>query len=167
MAPDEIVACLSDALESLWKVNPAVKVVLTVSPVRYFAFGHFENSVSKGHLFAAIHALIVKYPQLYYFPAYEMVIDDLRDYRFYADDMLHPTHQAVAYVWEKLSATLLPTETQAILKELDEIRAAVNHRPRNPDSEAHQRFKENYLAKMKAMEEKYGFSFAEERRKLV
>ena len=166
MTPEEIVDCLSASLESLWKINPTVKVVLTVSPVRYFAFGHFENSVSKGHLFAAINVLIQKYPQLYYFPAYEIVMDDLRDYRFFADDMLHPTHQAIAYVWEKLSAVLLPAETQTILRELDEIASAVNHRPRNPNSEAHQKFKENYRAKMKMMEEKYGFSFADEKRKL-
>ena len=80
--------------------------------------------------------------------------------------MLHPTHQAITYVWEKLSAALLPSETQSILRELDEIASAVNHRPRNPNSEAHRKFKANYIAKMKAMEEKYGFSFAEEKRKL-
>jgi hypothetical protein len=159
MSPDEIVATLSKSFDALRQQNPSLQIILTVSPVRYFAFGHFENSVSKGHLFSAIHTLIGRYPQLYYFPAYEMVMDDLRDYRFFADDMLHPTHQAISYVWGKLSKAFFPAETQSILRELDEITSAINHRPRNPQSEAHQKFKESYQAKMNTMKEKYGFEF--------
>jgi hypothetical protein len=99
MRPDEIVGELEKNFVALWKINPAIKIVLTISPVRYFAFGHYENSVSKAHLFTAINSLIEKYPSLYYFPAYELVMDDLRDYRFFADDMLHPNAQATEYVW--------------------------------------------------------------------
>ncbi|MCW3125764.1 MAG: hypothetical protein JWO03_1422 [Bacteroidetes bacterium] len=163
MTPEEIVEALSKSIDTLFKRNPDLRIILTVSPVRYFAFGHFENSVSKGHLFAAINALIRKYPQAYYFPAYEIVMDDLRDYRFFADDMLHPTAQAIEYVWEKVVATLLPAETQVLLQELVEIENAVNHRPRNATSEAHRKFKERYLAKIKVLEEKFGFDFSEEK----
>lgn len=166
MSQEEIVNTLSRSLESLWSVNPVIRIVLTVSPVRYFAFGHFENSVSKGHLFSAINALIAKYPQLYYFPAYEIVMDDLRDYRFFASDMLHPTAQAIEYVWDKLSVVVFSAETQGLFKELDEITSAVSHRPRNAGSEAHLRFQDKYLAKINAMEVKYGFDFNLEKGKL-
>jgi hypothetical protein len=166
MSVEDILTALSPSLESLWAINPTVKIVLTVSPVRYFAFGHFENSVSKGHLFSVINELIRKYPQLYYFPAYEIVMDDLRDYRFFANDMLHPTAQAIEYVWEKLADVLLPADTISLLKELDEIAAAAAHRPRNAESEAHMKFKDKYLAKIKAMEVKHGFDFGKEKSQL-
>ncbi len=166
MNPEQILSELETAFISLWKVNPATKIVLTVSPVRYFAFGHYENSVSKSHIFTAINTLREKYSQLYYFPAYEIVMDDLRDYRFFADDMLHPSPQAIAYVWEAMSHTLLPLFTQNLLKELDEIVSAVNHRPRNPKSQAHLKFIDGILLKMQKLETQYGLDFGLERQKL-
>ncbi|MBS1683649.1 MAG: GSCFA domain-containing protein [Bacteroidetes bacterium] len=166
LTTDEIVLLLSQSLDALWQVNPTVKVVLTVSPVRYFAFGHFENSVSKGRLHDAICQLCQKYAQCVYFPAYEIVMDELRDYRFFADDMLHPNRLAIGYVWEQLVKTFIPAKDQELLREIDDITAAVNHRVRHPDSEAHQKFKEKYLAKMKALEEKYGFDFRSEKSKI-
>jgi hypothetical protein len=166
MKPDEIVTELEKTFTALWKINPAVKIILTVSPVRYFAFGHYENSVSKAHLFTAIHALREKYLQLYYFPAYEIVMDDLRDYRFYAEDMLHPNHQATAYVWEAMSQALLPPFTQNLLKELDEIVTAANHRPRNRMSIGHIKFVESILKKIEKLETQYGLDFGVEREKI-
>jgi hypothetical protein len=162
MKPDEIVHELENSLTSLWGINPAVKVILTVSPVRYFAFGHYENSVSKAHLFTAIHALREKYPQLYYFPAYELVMDDLRDYRFFADDMLHPGQQAISYVWESMAQTLLPASTHNLLKELDEIISAANHRPRNPQSQVYKKFIENTLTKIQNFSQKTGLDLDRE-----
>jgi len=163
MKPDDIVHELIKALAGLWEINSSLKIILTISPVRYFAFGHYENSVSKAHLFTAIHALREKYPQLYYFPAYEIVMDDLRDYRFYAEDMLHPNHQATAYVWEAMSHTLLPLLTQNLLKEIDEIVSAVNHRPRNPKSDGHLKFMESTMKKIEKMEREYGLDFGVEK----
>ena len=167
MKPDQIVNELERTFTALWSINPSLKIVLTVSPVRYFAFGHYENSVSKAHLFTAIHALREKYPALYYFPAYEIVMDDLRDYRFYAEDMLHPNHQAIAYVWEAMSHALLPLFTQNLLKELDEIVTAAGHRPRNPNSQAHQKFIEAILHEMQKLETQYGLDFSLEKEKFV
>ena len=166
MRSDVIVAEMEKVFIELWRVNPEMKIVLTVSPVRYFAFGHFENSVSKGHLFAAIHTLIEKYPSLYYFPAYEIVMDDLRDYRFFADDMLHPSQQAIDYVWESLSHTLLPLFTQNLVKEIDEIISALNHRPRNPKGQAHLKFIEATLQKIRKLEEQYGLDFEKEKKNM-
>lgn len=167
MKSDQIISEVERVLISLWSVNPALKVVFTVSPVRYFAFGHFENSVSKSHLFTAIHALIEKYPQIYYFPAYELVMDDLRDYRFFADDMLHPNAQAIDYVWESMAHTLLPLFTQNLIKEIDEIVSATHHRPRNPRSQAHQKFIESILQKINKLETQYALDFKNEKEKLT
>jgi hypothetical protein len=167
MKPDEIVEELEKAFTALWNVNPAIKIILTVSPVRYFAFGHYENSVSKAHLFTAIHTLREKYPQLYYFPAYEIVMDDLRDYRFYAEDMLHPNAQAIEYVWENMAQTLLPPAAQNLLKEIDEIVSAANHRPRNRMSLGHIKFVESIMKKIEKLETQYGLDFEVEREKMI
>jgi hypothetical protein len=167
MKPSLIIEELEKTFAKLWETNPGLKIIFTVSPVRYFAFGHFENSVSKAHLFTAIHELCERYPSLYYFPAYELVMDDLRDYRFFADDMLHPNAQATTYVWESMAHTLLPLFTQNLLKEIDEIVSAASHRPRHPRSQAHMKFIDSTLQKMNKLETQYGLDFQSERGKLT
>ena len=159
MTPEEIISALQGALDKLAKINPHIKLVLTVSPVRYFAFGAYENSVSKSHLFTAIHALRQSNPQYYYFPAYELVMDDLRDYRFFADDMLHPNQQAIDYVWESLGNTFLDNKTQNLLLQIEEVLLALKHRPRNPDSEAHKKFMERNLERMEGLRREFGVEF--------
>lgn len=164
MRPDEIILTLSNALNQLKKVNSKVQIICTVSPVRYFAFGHYENTVSKAHLFTAVNELIDEF-QLYYFPAYELVMDDLRDYRFFAEDMLHPNYQATNYVWESFSKTYFDKKTAALISEIEEIAAAAKHRPRNAKSDAHKNFTEKYLAKIEALK-KSGLDFTEEEKLL-
>lgn len=166
MKPEEISGKVEDALQQLRKVNPNIKVILTVSPVRYFAFGHYENSVSKGHLFTAIHALRQAHPEYYYFPAYELVMDDLRDYRFFAEDMLHPNYEATNYVWQSLCQTLMDKETQELLRPIEEVLMAARHRPRNPNSEAHRKFVKKVLDKIATLEKQHGLLFEEEAEKL-
>lgn len=166
LTPQEIVSELSNAIQELRSANQQLKIVLTVSPVRYFAFGHFENSVSKAHLFTAIYQLQKKYPHLYYFPAYEMVIDDLRDYRFYAEDMLHPNYQATDYVWQKLCETLLHKSSLNLMKEIKEIINAARHRPRNPNTQAHRKFIEKYLERINTLKQVHGLNFSEEEKAL-
>jgi len=167
MKPDEIVAVLEKALKQLLTVNPQIKIVLTISPVRYFAFGHHENSVSKSHLFTAIHGLQERHPDFYYFPAYELVMDDLRDYRFFAEDMLHPNYQATEYVWESLCNSMLEKKTLEVMKEINEILIAAKHRPRNPNSEAHKNFVRKNLEKMEKLKSAFRLSFTEEEKKLL
>ena len=159
MNPEEITRTLQTTLDKLKQVNPNIKVVLTVSPVRYFAFGAYENSVSKSHLFTAIYALQQSNPALYYFPAYELVMDDLRDYRFFADDMLHPNQQGISYVWESLSNTFFDQKTVLALQQIEEVLQALNHRPRNPDSEAHKKFVERNLERMEGLKKEFGVKF--------
>ena len=161
LKPQEIISALRNAIDALRAINPNIKIVATVSPVRYFAFGHHENSVSKAHLFTAINELQEIYNDIYYFPAYELVMDDLRDYRFFAEDMLHPNYQATNYVWEALSNTMLDKKTSGMMKEIDEILLAARHRPRNPNSDAHRKFVQKYITKINEMQTK-GLSFDNE-----
>lgn len=161
LKPKEIVDALSNAIRELQKVNPNIKIIATISPVRYFAFGHYENSVSKAHLFTAINELQEIFPYMFYFPAYELVMDDLRDYRFFAEDMLHPNYQATNYVWEALCNTMLDRKTLGLMKEIDEILLAARHRPRNPNSDAHRKFVQKYIGKIEELQQK-GLSFASE-----
>ncbi len=166
MVPDEITAVLTKALSALKTLNSKIQVILTVSPVRYFAFGHHENTVSKAHLFSAIHQMQQHDSSLYYFPAYELVMDDLRDYRFFAEDMLHPNYQATDYVWKQLGENLLSKNTLAAMKDVDEILLAARHRPRNAQSNAHKKFVEKNLAKIEWLKKCLHLDFSEEEKLL-
>ena len=167
MMPDEIVTVLNTAFSKLQTVNCQLRIVLTVSPVRYFAFGHHENTVSKAHLFSAIHQLELQHSAYFYFPAYELVMDDLRDYRFFAEDMLHPNYQATDYVWQNLCASMIEPKTVFLLKEIDELLLAARHKPRNPNSEAHKKFIRKNLDKLEKFEKELGLNFEEEKKVLA
>ncbi|MDB5281332.1 MAG: hypothetical protein JWO06_407 [Bacteroidota bacterium] len=162
LSPQEITEVLSQSFQQLKKVNSNIKIVLTVSPVRYFAFGHYENSVSKAHLFTAIYELQKQHPEFYYFPAYELVMDDLRDYRFFSEDMLHPNYQASEYVWESLSNTMVDKKSLEVIKEIEEILLAAKHKPRNPQSEAHKKFVLKNLNKIENLKQLYKLDFKRE-----
>lgn len=166
MKPDDIVGVLNNALNKFQISNPKCKIVLTVSPVRYFAFGHHENTVSKAHLFSAIHELQQRNTDYFYFPAYELVIDDLRDYRFFAEDMLHPNYQATDYVWENLCGAMLEPKTISLMKDLDELLLAARHKPRNPTSDAHKKFVQKNLEKIEKLEKEFPLTFDQERKTL-
>lgn len=159
MKPDVIVKMLHQQLKALRDINPNIKVVFTVSPVRYFAFGHYENSVSKAHLFTAIHELLALVDHSYYFPAYELVMDELRDYRFFAEDMLHPNYQATRFVWEKVVDTFFSKETRQVLMQVEQVVQAAKHRPRNPNSEAHRQFLERMARLRQQLTTRWGIPF--------
>ena len=129
------------------------KVILTVSPVRHVGDGLQENSVSKATLRLAVEELVAKYENVNYFPSYEILIDDLRDYRYYADDLAHPSKMAVDYVWERFCDVVLADEARTKLGLVEQIVAAAEHRPFNPESEAHKLFCQKMLAKVESMSE--------------
>ena len=129
------------------------RVILTVSPVRHIGDGLQENSVSKATLRLAVEELVAKYENAHYFPSYEILIDDLRDYRYYADDLAHPSNMAVDYVWERFCDVVLTDAAKAKLSQVEQIVAAAEHRPFNPESEAHKAFCRKMLAKMESMSE--------------
>ncbi len=153
----ETESLLADVLDGLFRFNPNLKVIFTISPVRHLREGVVENNRSKAVLIQAVHALVEKFEQLYYFPAYELVIDDLRDYRFYAEDLVHPNYQATQYVWEKFTEACMTEDTRSLMKEIAEVNLAYQHKPFNPLTKQHQQFLNLYLSKTKVLQEKYHF----------
>ena len=129
------------------------RVILTVSPVRHIGDGLQENSVSKATLRLAVEELVAQYENAYYFPSYEILIDDLRDYRYYADDLAHPSKMAVEYVWERFCEYALTDKARELLPQIEQIVSAAEHRPFNPESDAHRAFCRKMLAKAEEMHE--------------
>lgn len=130
----EIIARWSDSLEKLHAFNKDIQVVFTISPVRYWRDGALQNQLSKSHLIIAAHALKEKFNFAHYFPSYELVMDDLRDYRFFKEDMLHPNDVAINYVWEKLIAWCMSDETRQKLNQLEPLLRFTEHRPINSNT---------------------------------
>jgi len=141
----DIVADYRLLFEELKNFNPQLNIILTVSPVKYLRDGLVENNLSKATLLLAVNQLLTLNSQLStlnYFPSYELVTDDLRDYRFYKEDMAHPNEQAINYVWEKFSAVYFSEETNSLIKNIKDITQAAQHRPINGNTEQHQKFKQ-------------------------
>ncbi|WP_293672314.1 GSCFA domain-containing protein [uncultured Parabacteroides sp.] len=158
LSVDEITTEWKSLLLSLWEQNPELKILFTVSPIRHWKDGAHGNQLSKATLLLAVEQLQKEFPgQTAYFPAYEIMMDELRDYRFYADDMLHPSLQAIEYIWERFTETMLSREAQAILKEWKDIQKAINHKPFQPESEAYKHFISQTLLKMERLNEKFPY----------
>ncbi len=147
---------------ALRKINPKLKVILTVSPVRHLKETLPINSVSKSILRVATHAVTEKHPDIAYFPAYEVLLDDLRDYRFYGPDMLHPTPLAEDYIWQKFTAAYLAPKFQEFIPAWDKISRALSHRPFHPEADAHQSFIRNTLTQLHQLSENYGVDIRHE-----
>ena len=131
------------------------EVIFTVSPIRHWKDGPSQNQRSKSTLISAVHNVVDQYDNCHYFPSYEMMMDDLRDYRFYKTDMLHPTEQALDYVWMKFEESFFSDETRIICKELLQVIQASEHRPMDPESNSYQRFLRKQLDLIDALESKY------------
>ena len=143
-------------LESICMLFPRARAILTVSPYRYQKYGFHESRLSKAALLLAVDAIQRKRPeQVSYFPAYEIQLDELRDYRFYAEDMLHPSSQAIEYIWERFSARFLDSEAHRFLSDYEPIRKALMHRPTNPESPAAVRFHEQTHQRLSEIISKY------------
>lgn len=142
---------LQKTINILRQRNPEVNIVLTVSPIRYRKYGYHESQLSKATLLLAVE----KVTGATYFPAYEIVNDELRDYRFYKEDMLHPSDQAVEYTWERLSDVYLSAEAKAFLKEWAPLKAVMNHKPFDPDSEEYRTLMDKTMLKVAALQKKY------------
>jgi hypothetical protein len=147
---------LKRAIAILRQHNPNVRIVLTVSPIRYRKYGYHESQLSKGILLLAIEK-VRNSPckSVAYFPSYEIVLDELRDYRFYASDMLHPSEQAVDYIWERLVENYFSSEAKTFLNEWRPLKQALAHKPFNPDSEEYRAFMDKTLLKVEELRKKY------------
>ena len=156
--PDEIQKDFAGFFNILRQVNPDVKVILTVSPVRHIKEGIPENQLSKSILRLAAHDLTETYDFVHYFPSYEIMMDELRDYRFYKEDMIHPTSQAEDYIWERFLKTWVDPKALPLIQEFEGIKRDLAHRPFNPDSPAHLKFLENLQKKLEKYSRDYDFS---------
>lgn len=139
-SPEEIQEIFETFYKELKKQHPKIQTLITVSPVRHIRDGVHENNLSKSSLLLACEAIQDRYDDVYYFPAYEIVLDELRDYRFYEKDRVHPNEEARSYVWDKFSEFLLTEDTLKLNRDLDQLFSSINHRAFRESSDSHQRF---------------------------
>lgn len=155
LTTEECAEYLRKAVELLKERNPEVQIVMTVSPIRYRKYGFHESQLSKATLLLAADMVSRESSTTHYFPAYEIVNDELRDYRFYAADMVHPSAQAVDYVWERLSENYFSEATKRFLTEWKPVKQALHHKPFHPDSEEYKVFMDKTMLKVEALRKKY------------
>ena len=172
LSVDQCADYLRQSIDLLRSLNPDIHIVMTVSPIRYRKYGYHESQLSKATLLLAIEQLVATTPagsltdgqsvalripagSVTYFPAYELILDELRDYRFYAADMLHPSAQAVEYIWERLVDSYFSPAAKDYLAEWRPLKQALAHKPFNPDSAEYRAFHEQTLSKLAEFKKKY------------
>jgi hypothetical protein len=159
LTPGEIVEEFRQLLSEVWKINPEIKVVFTVSPIRHWKDGAIENQRSKATLLLAADQLIRGFGEenCNYFPAYEIMMDELRDYRFYEEDMIHLSTSAINHIWEKFQLALIDEKSRGISEKVKNIISAVNHRPFKKFTSEHLHFLNQSLEKAQKLEEKFPY----------
>ncbi|TPE42578.1 GSCFA domain-containing protein [Pontibacter mangrovi] len=162
----EMQTAFEQMLDHLKQANPSLKVILTVSPVRHIKETIELNSVSKASLRVLCHQLQQAHEEVLYFPAYEIMMDDLRDYRFYKEDMLHPSALAEDYIWQKFVDACYAPAFRQFMQEWEKLQRAVAHRPFHPEAEAHQQFVQRTLQQLQALEQKYNIKATQEKESL-
>ncbi len=153
----QILHDLEKTAEALFSINEKIKIVFTVSPVRHLKDGVIENQQSKAHLISALHEFIQKnkHAEIDYFPSYEILMDELRDYRFYAEDMLHPNEVAVNYIWKLFSENWISEDSLKLNKKIDDIQKALSHRVRAENSEENKKILTKLQAKIEEIHKKH------------
>jgi hypothetical protein len=140
LSVETITQSLETIVNLIRGINSKASIIFTVSPVRHIKDGFIENTQSKARLITGIHSNSQQPATNNYFPSYEIMMDELRDYRFYAEDMLHPNQIAINYIWEKFQEVWVSSEAIKTMKLVDEVQKGLQHKPFNPNSEAHQKF---------------------------
>jgi hypothetical protein len=151
LSADEISESLESIIALIKRVNIEVSILFTVSPVRHLKDGFVENTQSKAQLVSAIHQVVESGSSIYYFPSYEIMMDELRDYRFYAEDMIHPNQTAVDYIWDKFRMVWISKSAAKTMDDIDVVQKGINHKPFNPNSKAHKLFLQNLEEKKKSL----------------
>lgn len=151
LSVEDIIDEFTYAFDWLFQLNPELRIVLTVSPIRHQKDGFHANNISKSILLLAVDELVACFPNVFYYPSYELMMDDLRDYRFYADDMLHPSPLASAYIWDHFLESFFSKQTREMAKQVQQIRKAMEHRPFHPDETAYKRFAQKNLAAIEGL----------------
>ena len=166
LSVSEIVSEFEVIIAKIKAINPTIQIINTISPVRHWKDGVTENQQSKATLFLALKEITEKYTNCHYFPSYEIMMDDLRDYRFYEKDMLHPSPIAIDYIWNKLENSIFNSKTIELNKKITKLKTAVNHKTFNPKSEETKRFKTKTLEQIIALEKEFDLDFEVEKSKL-
>jgi hypothetical protein len=148
---------LREAIQQIREKNPSIRVIFSVSPVRHWKDGAIENQRSKAALIISVATLQHELENVYYFPAYEICMDELRDYRFYANDMLHPSEVAIDYIWDRFAKSFLGSETFPIIKNVEAIISSLKHKPRNIHTLAYQQFHRSLIEKMEYLQQVHPF----------
>lgn len=151
----EINKSLSSIISQIREVNPSINFIFTVSPVRHLKDGFIENQQSKSHLISALHQIIPIHKNTFYFPSYEIMMDELRDYRFYKEDLVHPNLLAINYIWEKFYENWLSDEALELKKEVIKIQKSLEHKPFNPNADGHREFLASLQEKIELLKKKY------------
>ena len=151
LSVDEVVATWQPMLERLRRECPDLHVLFTVSPIRHLRDGAHANQLSKATLLLAVDKLTAQHANATYFPAYEIVLDELRDYRFFAEDMTHPSSLAVDYLWERFADTYFDAKTKDLSARVENLAKALEHRPLHPDSDEFYRFQQTLSDKIEAL----------------
>lgn len=157
MAIDEIITAMENCLKELFRFNPKLNIIFTVSPVRHIRDGVVDNNRSKARLIESVHHLAETFENVHYFPAYELVIDVLRDYRFYDVDLVHPNYMATEFVLEKFGDSCIDDSSRVLMEEVKKIVIARKHKAFQPQTMAHKQFLRSYLAKVEQLRTKHPF----------
>lgn len=163
LSVETIEAAIQNTIQSILSINPEVQITFTISPVRHFKDGIVENQRSKSHLFAALHSVLQNYQsdEIGYFPSYEIVMDELRDYRFYSEDLLHPNQIAIDYIWERFVDTNVLASAQNLMKQINDIQKALAHRPINIDNNQYLSHLNSVQSKISAIQKLHSHIFFE------
>ena len=160
LSAEEISISLENITKSISKINSQCTFIFTISPVRHIKDGFVENQVSKSNLISAVYNLIQNQPEnsrFSYFPSYEIMMDELRDYRFYSSDLLHPNATAIDYIWSRFMETTVEPNSISTMKEIETIQRSLQHRSFNPESISHQKFLQNLNVKIENVQKSYPF----------
>ena len=163
ISPVSVIASdLSRLIEGIRQINRSFRVIFTVSPVRHLRDGFIENSLSKAHLITAVHDVVSSHDEASYFPSYEIVMDDLRDYRFYESDLIHPNSMAIEYIWEKFSESYFSQKTIDLMKKISSLQKRIGHRPFDLHDQHYQDMLSSTKSELEVLSKKENLDFEEE-----
>ncbi|MFM7839691.1 MAG: GSCFA domain-containing protein [Chitinophagaceae bacterium] len=157
LTAEDILNHLRASIQEVRQYNPELQLLLTISPVRHIRDGVIENNRSKARLIEAVHQLVAEGPRIYYFPAYELVIDVLRDYRFYDLDLVHPNFSATQYVLQQFTEHCFSADTRLLMEQVQELVTARKHRPLQPQTQAHRQFLQQQYQKATVLQQAHSF----------
>ncbi len=155
LSVESIAKSLQNIIRVVREKNSSIKIIFTVSPVRHIKDGFVENQISKSHLITGLHEVVRNTNSASYFPSYEIMMDELRDYRFFAADMIHPNHTAIDYIWQRFTETYLTADALSVMREVEGIQRAISHRPFSPDTDSHKAFLKNVARKISELQKRH------------